>query len=211
MAFPTNATVIDDCNRVDESPIAGGWAANQVQGGTNALRVVGNELASASSSGNGYYDTAYGPGAEGYFTVNLPPAVNLYDAIYFVTGGAGTASWEGYFLVHIWGATNTWRLRKRVAGVSSTIVEDVDGPNMAMNDSLGMEVTSAGVIACYHKPAAGAWGLVTSVADSDLPTSGRWGFEAESSSARYDNFSGGTIVSAPSGGGSRMLLLGVGG
>lgn len=220
MAFPTTG-LIDDFNRTDRGlgndiPIAGtqwsGTALNSAAAGSNNLKILTNQMAEVTSSGNGYIITpTYGPDTELYVDVPTLPGVGQYVALFVRMQNAGTTTYSGYFFIvtQVTGTNNdTWVVKRVNSGTITTLATVATGPDLAAGDSVGVEVLGSGAtvtLNVYRKPSAGSWTLIGSFGDTAanrITASGKVGFESGGTTGRFDNFSGGTATVAAKTGGA---------
>lgn len=208
MAFPTTS-VLDDFNRADGDAGAN-WTGDLIGASWPKPDVASNQLRAdvGNAFSSGWWNVAtYGPDCEVYCTFATAPgnAVRLYAR----GSDFGTATYDGY---EIECDNSSSYLQKVVNGTRTTIQSF--GVLFASGDSVGMEVTgtSTTTIRCYRKPSGGAWGQIgtdQTDASSPLTAAGHLGIVfVNDSTARIDNFGGGTIVAAATT--PKMMLMGVG-
>lgn len=196
MAFPTTG-VLDDFNRANQDPIAGGWSAGGINTATNGLEVVSNQLA-GDASGNAYWDTSVGPDCEAFLTLPTIPGLTSYVALFARLREVGAATFDGYAVVVIGGLDWTWSIRRYDNGAGTVLGTNITTPNLAAGDAVGLEIIGDAVRA-LHRPSAGSWTEVGSRTDATHGAAGFLGVETGDIAMRGDDLGGGTVVEAVSG------------
>jgi hypothetical protein len=195
VAFPTLA-VLDAFTRADQQPPGGSWATTGVSiADPTGLAVASNQLRFISGSNNGYMTPTYGPGIEQYCTISTLPANGEYVALFARVRNPGSGSWEGLLLVWIKGATNdTWSVRKRFDGTTSTITEPVS-PTITAGQKIGWDIVGATIR--LYKTVGGTWEQVggnLTTGFSEITWAGNLGVEISTTSTRIDDLGGGNTT-----------------
>jgi hypothetical protein len=202
MAFPTTG-VIDSFNRSDEDPLSDGgkWSIGPDDfGGTNNLRVVGNECwHGGATSSNGYRnDQDYGPGCEVYCTITNIPATAVLLYARCVNIGAGTT--DGYAVYFNFSGTDDALICRvdndSLVGLGAAITPPAPYAN---GDKLGLECIGSTIAAYVFQ--SGSWTQLGTRTDGTYTAAGKIGVRLSDAGAntRIDDFGGGTVVGgAPS-------------
>lgn len=191
MAFPTTG-VLDNFNRADSSGLGASWTGS-LWAGEPTFDIVSNAAKSAANYRSNYYNVStFGPDAECYATWS---------------GGRG---WL-YVRVNGTGATlNAYGCRaETTVGTNAIIridngVETVLGAAFAIptsGDQVGISAVGS-TITCYYNGVSQA-----TRTDATYSASGYLGFEGAGTCV-FDNFGGGTIVTATTA--QNLMLLGAG-
>lgn len=197
MAFPTLG-LLDQFNRADEDPLAGGWAG-PIFSGERQLRISTNEAAphSVDAYGNSYWNTSsIGPDLEAYCTLTSSFAAG--ERVYFYFRATVGATVNGYScrFSNDAGDHHVWVYKD---GVS---INDFDiADTVASGDKFGVEMIGD-TITAYWKAGAGAWTSLGTTVDSTYTAANYIGLALVGSGVRVDDFGGGTL-----GGVSRTINL----
>lgn len=188
MAFPTTS-VLDSFTRADENPLAGIWLG-ALTNTENQLQLVSNTAAAPDAAAFcGSYTTSTSADCEAYATVSTNDAGNrseLYLRVFTDASGL-----DGYCVSRV---GSTWSIRKKTNSADAAIGATATQAFSA-GDSMG--ITAYGTtLEGWYKPAAGAWTMVLSRTDSTYTSGGYLGLRAFGTTYRFDDFGGGTIVSA---------------
>lgn len=188
MAFPTNTTLLDDYTRADSTVAAGpNWSTPVFPGDTN-LGVIGNQgYRPAAGWGSSYLNSITpGPDTEVFLPWSTKSdAIELLARI--INPNSGTV---GGYLLDVTG--NSWSIWKIVSNIQTQIGSSVTQA-IASGDLIGFELIGT-AIKGYIKVGAGAWTQVISVTDATHAGAGRIGIAALNTTQRWDDFSGGTVV-----------------
>lgn len=179
--FPTTG-ILDDFDRADEGPPPSpSWTDTWLQGG---LRVVTSECANNAAGGDAYWNpSTFGPNAEVFTTINVVQAFYLGVRLTTPTPVAV----DGYFVYYLGG---NWTI-SRIDDGSFTQLGAAASAALSVGDGAGLEADGSS-ISIYNRD-GGAWSLLTSRTDSTYATAGYIGLGCDSTSARADDFGGGTI------------------
>lgn len=207
MAFPTTS-VIDTFNRADASP-ATGWTTTAIFSGDQQVKTLTNTLTDVSASlwCSSIYSstgTTFGADSEAYYTISANGApIEVFIRIQ----NPATGSVNNYF-AHMDCPTNSLQLWKTVANAQTQLGSSV-ATTEANGDSVGVEAVGTS-IGAYFKTAAGSW--VSKIAQTDSAVSGVGciGIAMQDSSAKIDDFGGGTVVSGSFTAKFRKTLSGLG-
>jgi hypothetical protein len=200
VAFPTSS-VIDTFNRANEDPLSDGgkWSIGPDDfGGTNNLRVAGNEcFQGLATSSNGYRnDQDYGPNCEVYCTINQLPSTSVVLYARCVNIGSGTT--DGYVVYFDLFASPDSLVICRMDNDGLTVLGAgiTMGTNFVVGDKVGMECIGSTISAYAYQ--GGSWSLLGSRTDSTYSAAGKIGVRLSDSgsNARIDDFGGGTVVAA---------------
>jgi hypothetical protein len=197
MAFPTTS-VLDAFTRANGA-LGASWTNGFYGDGSN-LQVNSNQLAnSAAGYSSAEYNTAYGPDVELYLTL---PTMDT-AAFYFlsVRKGGTLGSPTGYYLeINQFGN----KLVRMDGGGTETPLGANFTQAVASGDSVGLSVVGS-TITAYYKAAAGSWTIIATRTDSTYTGTGLLSIDYNSTTARLDDFGGGTVVT---GGGTTFNLKG---
>jgi hypothetical protein len=195
MAFPSTS-ILDSFTR-SNGALGASWTNGFYGDGSN-LQVSSNQLAnSASGYSSAEYNTAYGPDVELYLTI---PTMDT-AAFYFlsVRKGGTLGSPTGYYLeINQFGNK---LVRMDGGGTESPLGADFIQA-VASGDSMGLSIVGS-TITAYYKAAAGSWTTLTTRTDGTYTGTGLLSIDYNSTTARLDDFGGGTIGAA----GPTILLL----
>ena len=195
MAFPTNATVIDDFSPNDAHPMAG-WT--DLANGLDAVSGVCKGTVSDNISYSHRTTPTYGPNSEVYVTTTTKTQ-NTYG---FYIGCRHTtlvfATTDGYY-VYAQTASGTDSIfifrcdNGALTQLGSTIAQEY-----ANGDAIGLEVIgTTNNIKAYYKASGGSWGQIgTTQSDNNYTAAGYLALGIEGTTGAADGFSGGTVVVA---------------
>jgi hypothetical protein len=193
MAFPTTST-LDNFNRSDSGTLGSNWT---LLSGTSA-QIISNQAAPANNGvfgSNAWNVSTYGEDCEGGFTV--------------VTKGANNEPWsvllrmtdfpnsDGYWFRFIAVAgTDEWRIRRLDNG-SATQLGATMTQELSSGDSIGAESIDDDHKIYYHN--GSSWASLGTRVDATYDQVGNiWTYweDNNSNNVRFDDFFGGTVVSA---------------
>jgi hypothetical protein len=183
MAFPTTG-VLDNFNRTDANPLDGSWT-NGWWGDGNP-KIVSNQFATQAGGGwaGAYYNAATYGDCEAYATIST---VNNFIIAGRIGGTLTSPNCYYLFYTH---AVSELRIKKLIAGADSTL-GSVISATFASGDKVGLELFGNTITAYQYT--AGAWSALGNRTDTSY-TSGYLAIELDNSTARFDDFGGGTIV-----------------
>lgn len=195
MAFPTTS-LLDDFNRANiQLNGDGNWTSPMITG-DSALSVESNVVSGAGSFASAYWSVAaFGANQEAYVTVSTKPGTGEAVEVWGRITGGGGSSVSAYFVdVSIAAGADQWRIWKSVSGTQSALGASAVSQEINAGDSIGIEI-SGSTITAYYKT-GGTWSSVTSVSDSDVTGTGNIGMVLQGTTARLDDFSGGTLAAS---------------
>lgn len=210
MAFPTNATLLDDFNRANVGPPpSASWTSQIFLSDNNALRVLSNQCGSSGTGSNQtawWNPTTFGPDVEVYAQV---PAFGLsghYAGLFARLTGTGTVASSGYVFYAVGDSQAEFY---RVVDGTYTAIGAAISQAWLPGDWMGFEVV--GTTLTGYRKTGGAWSVVGTRTDSTYTGAGHIGLYTDNNTIRFDDFSGGPVVTAsPGGGARRMMMMGVG-
>lgn len=206
MAFPTTS-ILDDFNRADENPLAGGWSSGPVWYGDPLHKLVSNQAAAVT--GGPFHDAVWGTtfAADQEIYVTVATVTNLTSiALYARLTGENTSGYtNAYFSVDFNNSTGNVSLQHYDGSETVLDTANISG-GLASGDSIGMECIGTS-IKVYHKPSAGSWTEICSGTSSAQNVSGKLGITTDSSLGLYrlEDFGGGEVVGG--GGPARRIFL----
>ena len=191
MPFPTTG-LIDDFNRANDSTLGANWTADPLTRGLASCSITSNE-ASGVIDDDWYNAATYGPDCEAYVDLSVV-AANVEIFLRVLNPGSADAC-DGYSLFIDTGASpDAWMIKRTDNDVQTTLGASVN-QNIANGEKFGIEAIGS-TIKGYHYT-AGAWSEKISRTDATYNSAGSLAmFIGNSSAARMDNFSGGTVVAA---------------
>lgn len=196
MAFGDNATLLDDFNRANETPLSGGgnWAKLNSADGTDLNLNTNAVTSSAATTGSRYWTpTTYGPDTEVYCTVGVkPPDTEQIGLLLRVQQPGGSNTWDGYQLLCIAAAgTDTFQL-SRVTNNAATVL-NTTAQEYAVGEKLGLRMYGNRLESWLFT--GGAWLLVSVANDNTFASAGNVGIRASSTTTRIDDvYAGLTVV-----------------
>lgn len=207
MAFPTTGLLHDFTGTAGTIPPSADWT-NLIAGTGSGIKIVSNNCG-GNIGGDGTFSSGwwnlstYGPDCEVYCVVPTrqltTPARILSLFLGLIT--PGSSSVDGYrFDITTDTATTPddfWKITRVDNNVGTQLGSTV-GQAYASGDSFGAERIGS-TLTGYLKT-GGVWSSVITQSDSTYTSAGYIGVQMEDSVFRIDDFSGGTVVSAASGG-----------
>lgn len=204
MAFPTTG-VLDSFTRANEGPppsASWDYPINSAFAAGAGMSVLSNVIGSSSTTFCGsYYKTSYGPDTEAFVTIATLPGVglDLFLDVRIVSpgsGGSGGASGDSYSAswVNQAGADELIYFRADNGVYTQLGATDTPG-NMTAGDKFGVEMIGSTIQA--YRYTGGAWAAFgTSRSDSTYSAAGSIGCGFGDNIGRFDDFGGGTVVTA---------------
>lgn len=181
------ATLLDDFNRADESPLSGGGNWAQIPGGTvsGSLRLISNQVTSTALSRNGMYWTPATAltDCEVEVTVAVVPTSGKVIALWL---RINTTSGACYFMQWIVGGA-CGIFRNTGTGGSTTIATTTPGTTIQTGDVINFSVTGTSLVVKRNGT------TIVSGTDSTY-ASGAIGAGGSDTTFRIDDFSGVTGV-----------------
>lgn len=185
-----STSILDDFNRADESPLAGGWTLPVWSGGGN-VRIVSNSVTYITGDyGDAAWTTAPANDQESYITFTTLTATGAPVAAVFVRlTTLGGFSVRGYELS---ADVNAGTIELKTMSPSFTTLASTN-ITLQSGDSLGIRAVGT-TITGWRKPSGGSWTQILSATDSS-ETSGRIGFAIYQGTFVVDDFGGGNASS----------------
>jgi hypothetical protein len=198
MAFPTTA-LLDNFNRADESPIAGNWGTPFETNQSSAqARVVSNQYGPVGTSfGEGYWNPSTYADCECWATF----AVAGGDPMICLRLTPGTTSTATGYAVRFTPGTPGSVLAYKLPGYTA-LARAGTAATIAVGDQVGASMIGSTITAYVNGVAVATW-TDASYASGNLGL----GFWTRNSTARLEDFGGGSPVTALQ---RRLALLGVG-
>jgi len=195
--FPQNA-VIDNFNRAD-GILTSPWVGMTIPTQTYLTPYVSSNQASTGPPGNGCgayrSDQSFGD-CEAYIDLPNPAETQYHDVWLRFTGGTDINAQNGYYLRHD-SVGNKLMLQKVSGGGSSTVGQQANC-TLSPGDSIGARVLGT-TFSIYYKPLGAAkWRILGTGVDATYQNAGSTGFFSPGHPAVFDNFGGGSIVTAKS-------------
>jgi len=183
-AFPATG-VIDDANRSDSSSLGTGWTTPSF---SPAMRIASNQFAAPTSGADAWaFRSSATSGADSEAFAKLATISSSNTAELYVR--TGSTSGNGYSVL----AYNGQVELNRSDGFARTTLKTISQP-VASGDSLGARIIGD-VLTAYYKPSGGSWIALGSATDSTYTAAGQIGFHLNSTTARADDFGGGSVSS----------------
>jgi hypothetical protein len=187
-ALPTTG-LLDNFNRADGS-LGANWVNDlAAQNLDSAMAVASNRCQkNGPAVGNAYWSGAtFGNDCEVYATVGVPgTSMQLYAR----GTGFGTTAAKGYYAA--WTASGV-QLFRFTGGTITALGTLASTAPLQPGDKIGLRCVGS-TIEAWWKLSIGSWQLVKSTTDSTYPTGGQIGLGTSTTSASFDDFSGGTVV-----------------
>jgi hypothetical protein len=190
MSFPTTS-ILDDFNRTAEGPPpSANWTlVFGVGSKTDGTCLVRGSTGSGNDNGSYWNVETFGPDTEVFATVTTK--TGFCDLLVRLANVPG-ATTDGYS-VAINSSTNLVR-HFRIDNAVFTLLGANESQTITNGDSWGYKMIGS-TMQAYYKVGAGPWLAIGSGrSDSTYSAAGYIGLTMESSSAQYDNFGGGSIV-----------------
>lgn len=192
VSFPTNG-ILDNFNRADESPLAGGWSANPFWSGDVLHRVVSNQCTPVTT---GFADAMWATGftANQEVYVTMPTVAGITSIGLYCRGineNSGGFTNQYYFA----GFEADGDVVLQVQDGTETTLGSMtlSGGAIANGDSIGLSCVGS-AIKVFYKRAAGAWTEVISVTETRHNVAGKVAINADCSGFyTLDDFGGGNI------------------
>lgn len=197
-AFP-DTIILDNFNRADESPLAGGWGGI-IFSSTDPPDIVSNQLTNTGPTYNVqtyYYNTNYGPGVvEAYMTMVDCVIPGTCDFLLWMHGKEeGSSSTLDGYLLYI-NTSGVWHVERQDNGVPTQIGTDFGTQALADGDSVGLKADGSGNFTAWYKAAAGSWTQIGASKGPDTTyTSGHIGYGTNLQNTIEDDFGGGLVAS----------------
>jgi hypothetical protein len=206
--FPTTG-VLDNFNRASATAIGGNWTTGKVWNTTGDYGIVSDTLAYNPDQYawyNMYYNVStYGADSEAYWTLSTNTPDSTADAVGLDLRIANPGnSFDGYEVdIDYTAATPVWGIFRVDNGTSTSL--DSLQHDVANGDKMGAEIIGWDITG-YHYT-GGAWSAVLSEPDAThaYANAGYIGIYmgAQTISQRFDDFGGGTVVTAGGGLGAK--------
>jgi parallel beta helix pectate lyase-like protein/Big-like domain-containing protein len=190
------STILDNFNRNDENPLSqsGAWTTMAEK---TALKVVSNQVLSTSAYSCSYRGSY--TNVEAGIKLGTIPASSNEIAIMLRLSDAGGASpirdsRKTCYLFNFAGK-DTYAVTKIVDNVATAVKATTawSGGALSDGDSIGCRA-NGNTLEVWSKRGANPWVKETSVVDTGIPGAGAVAFRSESTTATFDDFSGGAIV-----------------
>lgn len=199
MAFPTTS-LLDDFNRADTGPPpSGSWDSAGLDLASSALSVVSNTCKSANTGG-GAWGTTFGPDSEVYTTLATLMGANQRVRLYLRAQQTGGATLDGYMVDFQRVDANPgcdmkiFRIDNDANTQLGSTVSETGGALVTGNE-LGADVVGTTITGYIFR--SGAWGsVISNTGDANYGSAGLIGMASTDSTARMDDFSGGTTAAA---------------
>jgi parallel beta-helix repeat protein len=192
--FPTTGT-LDNFNRSNEGPPPSASWANTT-GLSGSLQVTSNQAAGSSASpaagtNAAYWNvTTFGPEAEAFVTVATKPGTNQGVAVAVRLREVGTVNVDGYRCLFVTRSGTDEFLIQRVDNGTTTTLGAVMAQELSAGQKFGCEAIGSTIALYYYN--GSTWASLGSRTDSTYPAAGYIGADSTSTTARLDDFSGGT-------------------
>jgi hypothetical protein len=196
MAFPTTS-LLDDFDRANSNLNAGNWAA-PIFSGDSTLAITSNQCCGASGFCSSYWAAStFGPDSECYAVLPVVPASANGVEVFCRITNPDSGNENNYFL-HVQKAagTDSCQLWKTV-GHTQTQLGASASQEVSAGESVGIE--AIGTAITFYRKSSGTWASVFSRTDSSVTGAGYVGLVIQNAVARFDDFSGGTVVAAGAG------------
>lgn len=200
MAAPS-LSVLDDFNRAN-----GGLGSNWTTGlytGTVAPSISSNAVAGSVSFAEAYWNPITpGPDTECFLTVTTQPGTGGFVYLHARSQSPGTSGMDAYELLMEKAAGTDTLTVNRVINEAGTNIGS-RSQEISNGDSIGLVVLGAGAtvtLQVWYRASGGSWAqLGADISDTNaarIVASGRIGAGSNDATARWDDFGGGTQVSA---------------
>lgn len=192
--FPLTS-ILDNFNRANENPIAGGWASFPVYNGINTARVVSNTLrcrnVAPAQNAHPVWNTTFAANQEAYVTVSDATVVTDIAVLARATDMDTPSFMNDMYYVRM--ASGNFRLYKVINDTETQLATTTQA--LSSGDSLGIRCNGT-TIQGWYKPSGGSWTKLLEVTDSSLTGSGNIAIMLSVSSdgaGDLDDFGGGEI------------------
>jgi hypothetical protein len=203
LAFGASATLLDNFNRANETPIGGNWTPGGVDSDDNAVDLSSNAVVAGNTSPSctAYWNAAtFGPDVEVYLTVATKPATSAYVRLYCRVASPNTTTPDGYMLQAetASGGTDLVRLFRMDDGGFTQIGSSYT-TEWSSGDLFGVEAVGDAISA--YRNTGGGWTQIITATDGTYSAAGSvgFGFQASGGGAVADDFYAGTVVAAVAG------------
>lgn len=186
-SFPC-ATLVDDFNRADETPITGWTDTWEV--GSVGFSISSNTARTSSNSNGTVYKTTtnYGPNLD-VFTKMTAFDSGGYQQLAFRLVSEGTSGVDGYIVNAASGQLELYRVDN---GSFNIVAACTVSQTLTNGDSFGARANGS-AIAIYYKVAAGSWNQISSCTDATHSGAGKIGFRAGGQSSTFDEVWAGSL------------------
>lgn len=189
--FPTTSLL----DNFDRASLGANWSTDPYAAGQSALTITSNQASSSDGAGCSWYNVAtYGGDCEVYIVIATKPSAGDTE-IGLRTVSVGTIGVDGYDLECnvVAGAGNDLIEVNRIDNQTFTQLGASITQEWAGGDSFGLEAIGS-VLTAYYKSGAGSWSAIGNRTDATYSAAGYLTLMIESTDARVDDFSGGTVV-----------------
>lgn len=184
MAFPTTG-ILDNFNRANEGPPpSASWST---PAGLSGCVVSSNQCAAAAANGFAVWNTSYNDAQECYATIAVMSGSVAVFARMQNTGSGATL--DGYSVVT--GGTTIYI--QRIDNGGATTLGSPISQTVSAGDAIGIVVNGSS-IQSWYKASGGSWTLIDTQTDSTYSGSGQPAVVMTDTTARLDDFGGGTVV-----------------
>jgi hypothetical protein len=184
MAAPTTP-ILDNFNDTEGPPMTG-WADT-----LNGIRSNGATAQANAANSLSYYNTSQAPNCEAYATISTMPATNGFVSVLARLKDAGAVGtldgYEGRF-TRLAG-TDTWRIFRFDNGVGTQLA--TASQEAAAGDGIWLHLE--GSTLTLYRSSGGTWTQMCQVTDSTYPAGGFLGLSMSDTTARADDFGGGSF------------------
>jgi len=189
--------ILDDFNRIAESPITGLDWGKLISGASNNLNLASNQVAcNGSSTGESYWiPKTFGPDVEVFVTVaTLPGTGNAVRVHARLQQPGGAGSQDGYQIRtnQVSGSANDQVFIERIDNNAITTIATFT-QELATGDKVGIRCVGT-TIEAWYKSGAGAWTKLGQATDATYSADGYVGVGIRGTAGRIDDFSVGTIT-----------------
>lgn len=192
--FPSTS-ILDNFNRANENPIAGGWSANPVYFGISTARVVSNTLRARNTGtdtiAHPYWNTTFAANQEAYVTVSDASTVSDVLVLCRATDVNTGTFLNDHYAVRMTGGN--FSLRETINDTDADLASVAQ--TLSSGDSLGIRCNST-TISGWYKASGGSWVKLLQVTDNSLTGSGFIGIMltvTSSGTGDLDDFGGGEL------------------
>lgn len=193
MGFPATA-VLSTFAGADENPLSegGNWPGN-ADTDQGDLRLVGNAAAgTAVSACSMYWVTSFAANCEAFFTLATKPAAGRSAGVILRITDEGTATPDGYVVLFATGTPDVMTTYRMDDGTLTSLGTDII--TLTNGDVIGARITG-NIIQGYQNDSPVGTGRI----DNTYSTGSKIALFINDTTARVDNFGGGTVTTAPFG------------